>query len=237
MPNYKRIILKLSGESLLPPNSGYGVSLNVAGDIAEEIAEAVKRGIEIGVVIGGGNIFRGAEASKEGMDRVSADAIGMLATIINSLALQEVLERKGVKTLVMSSVPIQGITEVFSKQDALQSLSEGKVVIFGGGTGHPYFSTDTAAVLRALQTKSDAILKATKVDGVYSADPKKDPSAVRYDNLSYMEVLKQRLKVMDSSAVSMCMDHKLPIIVFNMFGKGNLLKAVKGENIGTVVYE
>lgn len=235
-PKYKRIVLKLSGEALLPKDSSYGVGLSTAGDIAREIGEAVKKGVQIGVVIGGGNIFRGAQAASEGMERASADAIGMLATVINSLALQEVLERLGTKTRVMTSIPIQGVAETFVRQDAIKHLEDGRVVIYAGGTGHPYFSTDTAAVLRAMQTHSDVLMKATKVDGVFSADPVKDPGATKYDSLSYLDVLKNQLRVMDSTAISMCMDHKLPIIVFNMFKSGNLLKAVMGEHIGTVVY-
>ncbi len=235
-PKYKRILLKLSGEAMLPPDSSYGVGLATAGDLADEIATAVKKGVQVGVVIGGGNIFRGVEASAEGMDRASADDMGMLATVINSLALQEVLERQGVAAHVMTSIPMQGVAETFTRQHAVEYLDAGRVVIFAGGTGLPYFSTDTAAVLRALQTSAGAILKATKVDGVYSDDPKKNASATRYESLSYIEMLQQRLRVMDSTAISMCMDHKLPIIVFNMFERGNLLKAVMGDNIGTVVY-
>jgi uridylate kinase len=235
-PKYKRIILKLSGEAMLPEDSNYGVGLHTAGDIAGEISAAVKKGVQVGVVIGGGNIFRGAAAAAKGMERTSADAIGMLATVINSLALQEVLERNGTVSRVMTSIPMQGVAETFVRQDAVGHLESGNVVIFAGGTGHPYFSTDTAAALRAMQIHADAIFKATKVDGVYNADPVKNPSATRFDSLTYIDVLKQQLKVMDATAISMCMDNKLPIIVFNMFEKGNLTKAVMGENIGTVVY-
>ena len=235
-PHYKRIVLKLSGESLLPKDSPYGVGLTTAGDIAREIGEVVKRGVQVGVVIGGGNIFRGVQAEAQGMERASADAIGMLATVINSLALQEVLERLSVTTRVMTSIPMQGVAETFVRLEAIRHLEKGRVVIYAGGTGHPYFSTDTAAALRALQTHSDVILKATKVDGVYSDDPMTNPQAKRYDALSYIDVLKERLRVMDATAISMCMDHKLPIVVFNMFQPGNLLKAVMGEHIGTVVY-
>jgi uridylate kinase len=235
-PKYKRIVLKLSGEAMLPEDSSYGVGLHTAGDIAGEISAAVKKGVQVGVVIGGGNIFRGAEAATKGMERTSADAIGMLATVINSLALQEVLERNGTTARVMTSIPMQGVAETFVRQDAVEHLESGSVVIFAGGTGHPYFSTDTAAALRAMQIHADAIFKATKVDGVYSADPVKNPSATRFDSMTYIDVLKQQLKVMDATAISLCMDNKLPIIVFNMFEKGNLTKAVMGENIGTVVY-
>jgi len=235
-PKYNRIVLKLSGEAMLPEDSNYGVGLHTAGDLANEIAQVVKKGVQVGVVIGGGNIFRGAEAATKGMERASADAIGMLATVINSLALQEVLERNGTQSRVMTSIPMQGVAQTFDRQDAVARMENGMVVIYAGGTGHPYFSTDTAAALRALQTRSDVIMKATKVDGVYNDDPVKNPNATKFDKLSYMEVLKQRLKVMDSTAVSMCMDHKLPIVVFNMFEHGNLLKAVMGEDIGTVVY-
>lgn len=235
-PKYKRVILKLSGESLLPANSEYGVGLSAAGDLANEIVRCVKEGVQVGVVIGGGNIFRGAEAEKEGMERSQADAIGMLATMINGLALQEVLERAGIDARVMTSIPVQGVADVFVRQEAVGHLEKGRVVIFTGGTGQPFFSTDTAASLRALQIHADAIMKATKVDGVYSDDPKKNPRAERYDTLTYIDVLNKRLKVMDSTAISMCMDHNLPVVVFNMFEKGSLLKAVMGETIGTVVY-
>ncbi len=235
-PKYKRVVLKLSGEAMLPPDSTYGVGLATAGTIAHEIAATVKKGVEVGVVIGGGNIFRGTEAAAKGMERASADAIGLLATVINSLALQEVLVRQGIEARVMTSIPMQGVAETFVRQDAIDHLANNRVVIFAGGTGHPYFSTDTAAVLRALQTHAGVLLKATKVDGVYSDDPVKNPRATKYDALTYIEVLKQQLRVMDSTAISMCMDHKLPIIVFNMFEQGNLLKAVMGDSIGTVVY-
>ena len=235
-PKYKRVILKLSGESLLPKNSGYGVGLDTAGDLASEIVQCVKKGVQVGVVIGGGNLFRGVEAEKTGMERSHADAIGMLATMMNSMVLQEVLERNGIDARVMSSIPVQGICEAFVRQEAVGHLEKGRVVIFAGGTGQPFFSTDTAASLRALQVHADAIMKATKVDGVYSDDPKTNPNAERYDSLKYIDVLNKRLKVMDSTAISMCMDHNLPIVVFNMFEKNSLLKAVMGETIGTVVY-
>lgn len=235
-PKYKRVILKLSGESLLPKDSKYGVGLDTAGDLASEIVQCVKKGVQVGVVIGGGNLFRGVEAEKTGMERSHADAIGMLATMMNSMVLQEVLERNGIDARVMSSIPVQGICEAFVRQEAVGHLEKGRVVIFAGGTGQPFFSTDTAASLRALQVHADAIMKATKVDGVYSDDPKTNPSAERYDSLKYIDVLNKRLKVMDSTAISMCMDHNLPIVVFNMFEKSSLLKAVMGETIGTVVY-
>jgi len=235
-PKYKRVILKLSGESLLPKDSSYGVGLDTAGDLANEIASSAKKGVQIGLVIGGGNLFRGVEAEKIGMERSQADAIGMLGTMMNALVLQEVLERQGVDARVMSSIPVQGVCEAFVRQEAVGHLEKGRVVIFAGGTGQPFFSTDTAASLRALQVHADAIMKATKVDGVYSDDPKKNPNAERYDELKYIDVLNKRLKVMDSTAISMCMDHNLPIVVFNMFEKGSLLKAVMGETIGTVVY-
>ena len=235
-PKYKRVILKLSGEALLPKDSNYGVGLATAGDLADEIVECAKKGVQVGVVIGGGNIFRGAEAEKEGMERCQADAIGMLATMINGLALQEVLERAGIDARVMTSIPVQGVADVFVRQEAVGHLEKGRVVIFTGGTGQPFFSTDTAASLRALQIHADAIMKATKVDGVYSDDPKTNPNAERFESLTFIDVLSKRLKVMDSTAISMCMDHNLPVVVFNMFEKGSLLKAVMGETIGTVVY-
>lgn len=235
-PKYKRVILKLSGEALLPKNSDYGVGLDTAGDLAGEIVQCVKKGVQIGLVIGGGNLFRGVEAEKTGMERSQADAIGMLGTMMNAMVLQEVLERKGVDARVMSSIPVQGVCEPFVRQEAVSHLEKGRVVIFAGGTGQPFFSTDTAASLRALQVHADVIMKATKVDGIYSDDPKTNPNAERYDSLKYIDVLNKRLKVMDSTAISMCMDHNLPIVVFNMFEKGSLLKAVMGETIGTVVY-
>lgn len=233
---YKRVILKLSGESLLPKDSNYGVGLDTAGDLASEIAQCAKKGAQLGLVIGGGNLFRGIEAEKTGMERSQADAIGMLATMMNAMVLQEVLERHDVDARVMSSIPVQGVCEPFVRQEAIGHLEKGRVVIFAGGTGQPFFSTDTAASLRALQVHADAIMKATKVDGVYSDDPKTNPKAHRFDMLTYIDVLNKRLKVMDSTAISMCMDHNLPIVVFNMFEKGSLLKAVMGETIGTVVY-
>lgn len=235
-PKFNRIVLKLSGEALLPADSSYGVGLNTAVSIADEIVSVVKKGVQVGVVIGGGNIFRGTEAAREGMERSAADTIGMLATVINSLALQEVLERRGLEARVMTSVPMQGVAEAFTRQEAIAHLAQGRVVIYAGGTGLPYFSTDTAAALRALQTQADAILKATKVDGVYSDDPVTNPGASKFDRLTYMEVLQKRLRVMDATAISMCMDHKLPIIVFSMFDEGSMLKAVMGSTTGTVVH-
>ena len=236
-PKYKRVLLKLSGESLLPEGKPAGVSVDSAARIAEEIRPVVEAGVETAVVIGGGNIFRGAAASAGGaIAQAQADSMGMLATIINALALQEAMERAGMRTSVMTSIAMQNVAEPFVRRQALSHLSEKRVCIFAGGTGNPFFSTDTAAALRALEIGAEAILKGTKVDGVYSADPVKDPKAVRYDKLSYLEVLKQQLKVMDATAISMCMDHNLPVVVFNLFVPGNLAKVVTGANLGTVVY-
>lgn len=236
-PKYKRVLLKLSGESLLPEGKSAGVSAESAAKVAGEIRPVVEMGVETAIVIGGGNIFRGAAAAAGGsIGQAQADSMGMLATIINGLALQDALERSGLKTSVMTSIAMQNVAEPFVRRQALTHLSEGRVCIFSGGTGNPFFSTDTAAALRALEIGAEAILKGTKVDGVYSADPVKDPSAKRYDKLSYLDVLKAQLKVMDSTAISMCMDHKLPVVVFNLFVPGNLAKVVAGANLGTVVY-
>lgn len=234
---YRRILLKLSGEVLRDSKTGECLSDAVLADMAAQIRAVCKLGVQVGVVIGGGNIFRGAAASAGGaIAQAQADSMGMLATIINALALQEAMERAGMRTSVMTSIAMQNVAEPFVRRQALSHLSEKRVCIFAGGTGNPFFSTDTAAALRALEIGAEAILKGTKVDGVYSADPVKDPKAVRYDKLSYLEVLKQQLKVMDATAISMCMDHNLPVVVFNLFVPGNLAKVVTGANLGTVVY-
>jgi len=233
-PRFKRILLKLSGEALMGEGK-YGISPKTLQQIAEEIHEVIELGVEVGVVIGGGNIFRGVSASTEGMDRASADYMGMLATVINALALQDALEKLSVFTRVQSAIDMQQLAEPYIRRRAVRHLEKGRVVIFAAGTGNPYFTTDTAASLRAMEIHADVILKATKVDGIYSADPVKDPAATRYKTLSYLDVLKKNLKVMDSTAISLCMDNELPIIVFDLNRTGNILKVVLGEDVGTLV--
>ncbi len=232
--SYKRVLLKISGEAL-QGGLGFGVSPEIVDRIAKEIREVKKLGVEIAVVIGGGNIFRGMHAAEQGMDRVTADYIGMLATIINALALQDSLEKNDVPTRVLTSFAIRALAEPYIRRKAVRHLEKGRVVIFGGGTGNPYFTTDTTAALRAVEINADVILKATKVDGVYDSDPVKNESAEKFDGLSYIDVLKKGLKVMDSTAITLCMDNKLPIIVFNLFGEGNIKMAISGEKIGTIV--
>ncbi len=234
---YKRVVLKLSGETLLSKGVDKGICLDAASKLSAEIKSALDLGVQIGIVIGGGNIFRGAvAAAKGGICQAQADRMGMLATVINGLGLQEVMLENGIDAVMMSSLAIQGIAHPFDRRSAIRDMQEGRVLIFSGGTGSPFFSTDTAASLRALEVDAEAILKGTKVDGVYSADPKKDPKAKRFDKLSYIDVLKNQLKVMDSTAVSMCMDHNIPIVVFDVFKAGNMKKVVSGEELGTVVY-
>ncbi|TNF47990.1 MAG: UMP kinase [Deltaproteobacteria bacterium] len=233
-PSYKRIMLKLSGEALAG-QQGYGIDPDIIMGIAKEIREVVDLGVQLSIVIGGGNIFRGLAASSAGMDRASADYMGMLATVMNSLALQDALEKAGVITRVQSAIEMQAIAEPYIRRRAVRHLEKGRVVIFGAGTGNPFFTTDTAASLRAIEIGADIILKATKVDGVYNADPAKDKNAVKYDQLSYLDVLKQGLEVMDSTATSLCMDNDLPILVFDLTTSGNIQRVVCGEQIGTVV--
>ncbi len=233
-PKYKRIMLKLSGEALMGSKS-YGIDADVISDIAEEIKEAHQMGTEVAVVIGGGNIFRGIEASAKGMDRATADYIGMLATVLNALTLQDALEKKGVYTRVISAIEMKELCEPYIRRRAVRHLEKGRVVIFAAGTGNPYFTTDTAASLRAMEIHAEVILKATKVDGVYDRDPVKDPSAKKYDELTYLDVLRMGLKVMDATAVTLCMDNRLPIIVFSIKEKGNILKILRGEKVGTLV--
>jgi len=233
---YKRILLKLSGEALLGKQST-GVDPDVANYIADEIKSLADLKIQIGIVIGGGNIFRGIEASAKGMDRTTADYMGMLATVINSLALQSALEMRGLPTRVQSSIEMREIAEPFIQRKAVRHLEKGRIVIFAGGTGNPYFSTDTAASLRAMEIRADVIMKATKVDGVYNADPVKDKSAVMFKKISYIDVLTQNLKVMDSTAITLCRDNALPIIVFNLQKKGNIRGVICGKKIGTYVGE
>ncbi|AJE02977.1 UMP kinase [Geobacter pickeringii] len=233
-PHYKRVLLKLSGEALAG-EQGYGIDPLIITAIAAEIKEVVATGAQLALVIGGGNIFRGLAASSKGMDRASADYMGMLATMINSLAMQDALEKIGVDTRVQSAIAMQEVAEPYIRRRAIRHLEKGRVVIFGAGTGNPYFTTDTAASLRAMEIGADVILKGTKVDGVYSADPKKDPTAVKYPTLTYIEVLKKGLQVMDATATSLCMDNNLPIIVFDITSHGNINKVVCGEEIGTIV--
>ncbi len=233
-PKYDRILLKLSGEALAG-QQGYGIDPEVISTIASEIKDVVALGVEVALVIGGGNIFRGLSAASRGMDRASADYMGMLATVMNSLAMQDALESVGVKTRVQSAIEMQEIAEPYIRRKAVRHLEKGRVVIFGAGTGNPYFTTDTAASLRAMEINADIILKATKVDGVYSADPEKDKDAVKYDKLTYIEVLQKNLQVMDATATSLCMDNSLPIIIFDLTSPGNIEKVVRGAKIGTLV--
>jgi uridylate kinase len=233
-PRFKRILLKLSGEALMGDGK-YGIAPKTLQQIAREVKEVIELGVEVGIVIGGGNIFRGVSASTEGMDRASADYMGMLATVINSLALQDALEKSGVFTRVQSAIDMQQLAEPYIRRRAVRHLEKGRVVIFAAGTGNPYFTTDTAASLRGMEIHADVILKATKVDGIYSADPMKDKTATRYKALTYQEVLAKNLKVMDSTAISLCMDNELPIIVFDLGGAGNIMKVVMGEDVGTLV--
>lgn len=233
-PVYKRVLLKLSGEALLGKSS-FGIDFDILRVIAEEIKEITDLGVQAGIVIGGGNLFRGAEASARGIDRASADYMGMLATVINGLALQNALERCDVATRVQSAIEMREVAEPYIKRRAVNHLEKGRVVIFSGGTGNPFFTTDTAASLRALEIHADVILKATKVDGVYDKDPVKNGDAVIFENIGYTEVLARDLKVMDSTAVSMCRDNNLPVIVFNLEKRGNIRRVICGEPIGTIV--
>jgi len=234
-PRYKRILLKLSGEALMGEGK-YGIHPPTLVRIASEIKEVVEGGVQVAMVIGGGNIFRGVAGTADGMDRASADYMGMLATAINALALQDALEKQGVFTRVQSAIKMEQIAEPYIRRRAVRHLEKGRVVIFAGGTGNPYFTTDTAASLRAMEIQAEVILKATKVDGVYDSDPKKDPNARRYKTLTYMDVLRENLNVMDSTAISLCMDNKLPIVVFDLTAKGNIRRAVLGgDEIGTMV--
>jgi len=233
-PHYNRILLKLSGEALMGEQS-YGIDPAVATRIAQDIAEIQALGVQTGVVIGGGNIFRGLAASARGMDRSTGDYMGMLATVINALALQDALEHAGVPTRVLTAIEMRAVAEPFIRRRAIRHLEKGRVVVFAAGTGNPYFTTDTAAALRAMEMKAEVILKATKVDGIYSADPVKHPDATRYEKISYLQVLQQRLQVMDATAISLCMDNKLPILVFNLKTPGNIKRVVMGDAVGTIV--
>jgi uridylate kinase len=233
-PAYSRILLKLSGEALMGDRQ-FGIDADVATEVAREIGEVQQLGVQTGVVIGGGNIFRGLAASARGMDRSTADTMGMLATVINALALQDALEQLGVSTRVATAIEMRAVAEPFIRRRAVRHLEKGRVVVFAAGTGNPYFTTDTAAALRAMEMRAEVILKGTKVDGVYTADPLADPAARRYDRISYLEVLERGLKVMDATAISLCMDNHLPIVVFKLLEPGNLRRVVMGEPVGTTV--
>ncbi|MBQ1188650.1 MAG: UMP kinase [Peptococcaceae bacterium] len=233
-PKYKRVILKLSGEAL-SGEIGFGLEETVLSSMAQQILELTQAGVEVAIVVGGGNIWRGVAGAKRGIDRATADYMGMLATVINSLALQDALEAAGMETRVMTAIEMREVAEPYIKRRAIRHLEKGRVVIFGAGTGNPYFSTDTTAALRAAEMGVDAILMAKKVDGVYSDDPKKNPDAVKFDSLKYIDVLNQGLKVMDSTAISLCMDNNIPLIVFDMMTPGNMKRAAMGETIGTYV--
>jgi uridylate kinase len=233
-PAYRRVLLKLSGEALMGEKQ-YGIDPAVTAQIAHDVQEIQALGVETAIVIGGGNIFRGLAASTRGMDRATGDYMGMLATVINALALQDALEQQGVVTRVMSAIEMRAVAEPFIRRRAIRHLEKGRAVIFAAGTGNPYFTTDTAAALRATEIRANVIMKATKVDGIYTADPMKDPQATRYETISYLQVLEKRLQVMDATAASLCMDNQLPILVFNLRTPGNLRRAVLGEPVGSVV--
>lgn len=232
----QRILLKLSGE-LLAGEQGHGIDESVLTMLAEEVRDVHALGVHIGIVLGGGNIFRGLAGSSRGMDRVAADHMGMLATVINSLSLQHALEKLGLFTRVLSAIQMDQVCEPWIRRRAMRHLEKGRVVVMAAGTGNPYFTTDTAAVLRAIEIGADVVLKGTKVDGVYSGDPRRDPSATFFPRIGYMDILNKDLKVMDSTAISLCRDNRLPLIVFNVGVRGNLVKIVKGESVGTVVGE
>jgi uridylate kinase len=232
---YKRILLKLSGEALAG-DAGYGIDTNVLKVLATEIQEIHAQGVQVSLVLGGGNIFRGIKGATQGMDRASADYMGMLATVMNCLALQDSLEHLGVHTRVQSAIEMQELAEPYIRRRAIRHLEKERVVIFGGGTGNPYFTTDTTAALRAMEVGAQVVLKATKVDGIYDSDPKKNPSAKRFEQLTYLDVLQRRLEVMDSTAISLCMDNKLPIVVFDLGDRGALKRVVAGEAVGTLVH-
>lgn len=231
---YKRVLLKLSGEALAGDDN-FGINSETIFQIADEVAKAHETGVQMGLVIGGGNIFRGVAASTEGMDRASSDYMGMLATCINALAMQDALERRGLQTRVQSAIEMAEIAEPYIRRKAIRHLEKGRIVIFSAGTGNPYFTTDTAAALRAMEINADVIMKATKVDGIYDKDPATNSDARKFDSITYIDVLNKGLQVMDSTAISLCMDNKLPIITFNLKTPGNVYKVIAGENIGTTV--
>jgi uridylate kinase len=235
LTKYKRVLLKLSGEALMG-DKGFGIDPDVVRGMAAEIKDVHSLGVQIAVVIGGGNIFRGLAASAQGFDRISADHMGMLATVINALALQDALEKSEVFTRVQSAIEMREVAEMFIRRRAIRHLEKGRVVIFAAGTGNPYFSTDTTAALRAMEIKADVILKATKVDGIYDADPMKVATATMYSEISYLDVLTQGLAVMDSTAITLCKDNRVPIIVFNIRTKGNIRRVIEGEKVGSLVY-
>jgi len=232
---YQRVLLKLSGEALGQPDTGHGLHLDALANVARQVARLVEIGVEVAVVVGGGNILRGAQFSAVGGNRASADYMGMLGTLINGLALQDAVEKLGLDTRVCTALEVRQVAELFVRRRALRHLEEGRVVILAGGTGNPFFTTDTAAALRATELECEVLLKATKVDGVYSADPKKNPQATRYDELTYAQVLHQGLKVMDTTAITLCQENALPVIVFDVFREGNIERAVRGERIGTLI--
>jgi uridylate kinase len=233
-PRYGRVLLKLSGEALMGEQQ-FGIDPAVTNQIAKDIAEIQGLGVQVAIVIGGGNLFRGLAASAKGMDRATADYMGMLATVINGLAMQDALEKVGINTRVASAIEMRAVAEPFIRRRAVRHLEKGRAVVFAAGTGNPYFTTDTAAALRAMEMKADVILKGTKVDGIYTADPMLKPDAIKYDNISYLKVLAEGLKVMDATAISLCMDNKLPIVVFNLRTPGNLRRVIMGEPVGTTV--
>ena len=233
-PAYRRVLLKISGEALAG-GQGYGIDPDVISRIAEELAEVVRLGVELAVVIGGGNIFRGIAASAGGMDRATGDYMGMLATVINALALQDSIEKAGVPTRVLSAIEMRAVSEPYIRRRAIRHLEKGRVVVFAAGTGNPFFTTDTAGALRAVEIGAEVILKATKVDGIYTADPAKDKTAVKLPRVGYIEVLNRGLQVMDTTAISLCMDNKLPIVVFDLTRRGNIRRIVTGESVGSVV--
>lgn len=231
---YKRVLLKLSGESLMG-SQGFGIDNEVLEFFSEEIQKVHKAGVELGVVIGGGNIYRGLSASSQGIDRATGDQMGMLATVINSLALQNAIEKKGMYSRLMSAINMEAIAEPYIRRRAIRHLEKKRIVIFGAGTGHPFFSTDTAASLRAVEINADVIVKGTRVDGVFDSDPEKNPNAFKFDNISYLDVLKKNLRIMDLTAVSLCQENNIPMIVFNMDVPDNLVKLVNGEPVGTLI--
>jgi len=235
-PAYRRILLKLSGEALAA-GQGFGVDNTRVHEIAAEIADVHKLGVQIAIVVGGGNFFRGVAEQAKAMDRVSADHMGMLATVINALALQDALEKQGVWTRVMSAIEMHEVAEPFIRRRAIRHMEKGRVVVFAAGTGNPYFSTDTAASLRAMEIHADAILKATKVDGIYDADPMKVKDAIKFEKITYMDILRLGLKVMDTTAIAMCQENELPIVVFNLNQHGNIRRVVMGEHVGSLVYQ
>ncbi|WP_346862653.1 UMP kinase [uncultured Draconibacterium sp.] len=235
MAKYKRILLKLSGESLMGDQQ-YGIDQNRLSDYAEEIAQIVKSGVQVGIVIGGGNIFRGLSGAAKGFDRVKGDQMGMLATVINSLALNSALVNAGVKSKVLTAIRMEPVGEYYSKEKAVEALSNGEVVIISGGTGNPYFTTDTASALRGIEIEAELMLKGTRVDGIYTADPEKDPGATKFDKISFDEIYNRNLRIMDLTATTLCKENNLPIYVFNMDEKGNLQKVMQGDEIGTLVH-